>query len=442
MKILFATMPFDGHFNPLTGIAVHLREQGHDVRWYTGPGYQAKVAALGIPGFVYQRPREVTGENIAELFPERAKLKGPKLISFDGDQIFVAPVEGHFRDIVDIHPRFPFDALFCDGAFFAAKLIGEKLPIRVYTVGVGPILAASRDVPPPFFGLKPATTIIGTLVHRVVRVMLHSGLKAGLNRYNELLESEGLPPVSAHEWFDVPYTCGQHCFQDGVPSLDYPRSDLPVNVTFVGPLLPYRTSASAPSELVEWLRSNPSKVVVVSQGTVDNHDSSKLFVPALEALKDGPYQVVVTTGGRNTDELRAGYPQDNVVIEDFVDYDLLFEHADVFVCNGGYGSVQLALRHGVPIVAAGTREGKNDINARLDYLGFGIDLRTERPKPKQISKGVAAVLNDPAIGRNVARIKAELESYRPFDIIDRQLQRDIEGLAHKGPDTVVASGPS
>ncbi len=33
MKILFATMPFDGHFNPLTGIAVHLKESGHDVRW-------------------------------------------------------------------------------------------------------------------------------------------------------------------------------------------------------------------------------------------------------------------------------------------------------------------------------------------------------------------------------------------------------------------------
>ena len=31
MKILFASMPFDGHFNPLTALAVHLRERGHEV---------------------------------------------------------------------------------------------------------------------------------------------------------------------------------------------------------------------------------------------------------------------------------------------------------------------------------------------------------------------------------------------------------------------------
>jgi len=435
MRILFATMPVDGHFNPLTGIAVHLRERGHDVAWYTGPSYQSKVAALGIPGFVYQRPTEVTGENIAELFPQRSRLKGPKLISFDGDQIFSAPVEGHYRDIVDIHERFPFDALFCDVAFFAAKLIGEKLPVRVYTIGVGPMLASSRDVPPPFFGLKPATSTLGKLVHRGVRAMVHSALKAGMVRYNRLLATEGIPPVTAHEWFDIPHECAQHCFQDGVPGLDYPRSDLPANISFVGPLLPHRTSPEAPLGIVERLSQNRSKVVVVSQGTVDNHDATKLIEPTLVALKDGPYQVVVTTGGRNTDTLRARHTQDNVVIEDFIDFDALFEHADAFVCNGGYGSVQLALRHGVPIVGAGTREGKNDINARLDHLGLGIDLRTERPKPKQVANCVAAVLADPVIGRSVARIRDELESYRPFEIIDRQLEHDTAHLAPKNSNS-------
>lgn len=436
MRILFATMPFDGHFNPLTGIAVHLRERGHDVAWYTGPSYQSKVAALGIPGFVYQRPTEVTGENIAELFPNRAKLKGPKLISFDGDQIFSAPVEGHYRDIVDIHEGFPFDALFCDVAFFAAKLIGQKLPVRVYTVGVGPMLASSRDVPPPFFGLKPATSIIGKLVHRGAGVMVHSGLKAGIVRYNRLLAVEGIPPVTVREWFDIPHLCAQHCFQDGVPGLDYPRRDLPANVSFVGPLLPHRSGVSVPSAVLERVRGNPSsKVVVVSQGTVDNHDATKLLEPTLEGLKDEPYQVVVTTGGRNTDMLRARYTQANIVIEDFIDFDELFQHADAFVCNGGYGSVQLALRHAVPIVAAGTREGKNDINARLDHLGLGVDLRTERPKPKQIANGVAAALADPAIRHNVHRIQDELESYRPFEIIDRQLDQDTARLARKNPNS-------
>ena len=33
-RILFATVPADGHFVPLTGIAMALRARGHDVRWY------------------------------------------------------------------------------------------------------------------------------------------------------------------------------------------------------------------------------------------------------------------------------------------------------------------------------------------------------------------------------------------------------------------------
>ena len=43
MKILFATMPFDGHFNPLTDVAMHFKAVGHDIRWYAGPSYAAKL---------------------------------------------------------------------------------------------------------------------------------------------------------------------------------------------------------------------------------------------------------------------------------------------------------------------------------------------------------------------------------------------------------------
>ncbi|HZD01175.1 MAG TPA: nucleotide disphospho-sugar-binding domain-containing protein [Actinomycetes bacterium] len=420
-------MPFDGHFNPLTGIAMHLKQGGHDVRWYAGPSYQDKLDDLGIPGHVFQRAREVNGESIAALFPERAKLKGPKLISFDAEQIFVAGVEHHYRDILEVHARFPFDALFCDAAFYAAKLVTEKLQTPVYAAGVGPLLATSRDVPPPFFGLKPARTTAGRLVHRGARALLHSGLKYGVRRYNAVLTAPGLQSVQVDEWFDIPHQCARRYFQSGAPGLDYPRSDLPANVTFVGPLLPHNKTIAAAFAHQERLDSHKSAVVVVSQGTVDNHDPQKLIVPTLEALKDGPHLVVATTGGRHTEELRRRYPHDNLIIEDFVDFDALFAHTDVLICNGGYGSVMLALRHGVPILAAGRREMKNDINARLDYHGFGIDLHTERPTPKKLARGLTRILNDRTDGplrHNLAPIRAELESYRPFEIIDRCLAED------------------
>jgi UDP:flavonoid glycosyltransferase YjiC (YdhE family) len=254
-RILFATMPFDGHFNPLTSIAMHLKEQGHDVRWYTGPSYASKLTGLGIPHFPFQRAREVSGENIAELFPERSRLKGPRLLSFDMEQVFVANVEHHYRDIMDVHATFPFDAFVCDAALYAFPLVAAKLSPRVFSIGVGPFVATAGD-PPPFFGLKPARTIVDKLVQRIARVLLYSTMKRGVKTYNRLLASEGLPPVKVAEWFDLSHRCAKYFFQSGVPGFDFPRRDLPGNVKFVGPVLPLRGRPAA-------LRTDPRPAAAI-----------------------------------------------------------------------------------------------------------------------------------------------------------------------------------
>jgi len=80
MRILFASTAADGHFNPMTGVAIHLRDAGHDVRWYTGASYEHRLQEMGIPLLPFKRAREINGETMPKLFPERARLKGPALI--------------------------------------------------------------------------------------------------------------------------------------------------------------------------------------------------------------------------------------------------------------------------------------------------------------------------------------------------------------------------
>ena len=136
---------------------MHLRNRGHEVRWYTGQSLSAKVARLGIPFHPFRRAIEITGENIPELFPERAKLRGPALIRFDGEKIFLANAVGYLRDITEIDDEFDFDVLFCDAAFYGARPVKERLGKRVLTLGPGwESIADDPLVPPPFLGLKPA----------------------------------------------------------------------------------------------------------------------------------------------------------------------------------------------------------------------------------------------------------------------------------------------
>ena len=59
-KILFANVPVDGHFNPLTDLAVYLKNKGHDVRWYAGNAFDKKLQQLAFPAFLSKKPRKST----------------------------------------------------------------------------------------------------------------------------------------------------------------------------------------------------------------------------------------------------------------------------------------------------------------------------------------------------------------------------------------------
>jgi UDP:flavonoid glycosyltransferase YjiC (YdhE family) len=108
-----------------------------------------------------------------------------------------------------------------------------------------------------------------------------------------------------------------------------------------------------------------------------------------------------------------------------VDFDFVLSYANVFICNGGYGSVLLSLSKGVPLLVAGVREGKNDVNAHVDYFKAGIDLRTESPKPDAIRRGVERLLREPQWKQNVARLRDEFSRYQPFKLIDGYLASDM-----------------
>lgn len=423
MKILIATMPFLGHFNPLTGVAARLAERGHDVRWYAAPDYVGRVRRLGITAIPYRRAVAVTSENIAELYPQRAKLRGPRRLSFDFDRVFAACVLDNFLDIRDIRTDFVFDALICDAAFYAAYPVARSLRVPVYSVNPIPSLEPSRDVPPPFFGFKPARGGFGLLRDRAFAAMVRASSRCAVRTFNEALAVAGLAPVGRDEMFRISARSARRVFQSGVPGTDFPRSDFPPNINYVGAVLPHRSGVTAP--LDERISAWQGRVVVVSQGTVDNRDPEKLIIPALDALAGGPHLAVAVTAGAHTERLRGLYPQSNVLVEDFIDFDKLFAHTDVLVCNGGHGSVMLALEHSVPMVVAGFREGKNDINARLDYNGLAVDLRTESPTPRRIAAAIEQVLRDDAMRGRVQEVGRELEGYDALDIIEKALVKDF-----------------
>ena len=431
MRILFTAMPFEGHVLPMTGLARRLLDDGHDVRFYTGRALAPRLEQLGVPHVPYDRALEVNGENIAQLYPEIERMRGPRRIAFDTEKIFFASIPEHVADVIGLHREFPFDAIVTDAAFYAAYPITRRLGVPAFGISAAPSpTAKSAGAPPPFFGLTPARTPLGWLRDRLVWAMVEGSTRRGVRVFDSVLAREGLSPY-ADSPFQLPWDTVEVMFQTGVPAMDFEGLNWPDNHMFVGPLLPPRSTRQADLPFAARLAEARS-VVAVSQGTVDNRDPEKLFAPTLTALAGTEHLVVACTGGRNTAALQQAFPHDNVVVVDWADFDVLLPHCDVFITNGGYGSVMHALMAECVLITAGLLEGKNDVNARLATRGLALDLRTDHPTPAQIGKAVQRAITDASLRTNVQRVAHDLRSRDPLDLMARTLVDHVRRFESTG----------
>jgi UDP:flavonoid glycosyltransferase YjiC (YdhE family) len=101
-------------------------------------------------------------------------------------------------------------------------------------------------------------------------------------------------------------------------------------------------------------------------------------------------------------------------------------YADVYISNGGYGGVMLAIQNDLPMVVAGIDEGKNEINARIGYFKLGIDLRTQWPKPAQLKSAVEKIFTDTVYRKNVTALSDELSMYNSYALCADYAQQLIK----------------
>ena len=76
-RILVATVPQDGHFNPLTGLAKYLQTLDCDVRWYTGLAYADRVRQLDLPYLPFQEAKRLRKRVVCRRVCPRPRHSGP-----------------------------------------------------------------------------------------------------------------------------------------------------------------------------------------------------------------------------------------------------------------------------------------------------------------------------------------------------------------------------
>jgi len=423
-KILFANFPGDGHFNPLTGLAIHLKNSGHDVRWYTGSKYEAKIKSLG---FIYYPLKKAVDFSMGEpdqVFPERKNYKGlVAKLKFDIRHAFVLRGPEFYEDIRAINESFPFDIMIADNCFTGIPFVRQLLGRPVIAIGVVPLMETSKDLPPMGLGLTPSSTFFGKRRQDVMRFFTDKFIFNDSKKLTDKIFSECGMKTSKGNIFDIVSKEADLLLQSGTPGFEYRRSDLRKNIHFIGPLLPSSQKRHDYYQIPDQYKHFQKKILV-TQGTVET-DVEKIIVPTLEAFKGTDILVVATTGGSRTQELRNRYPYANILIENFIPFNDIMLHCDAYVTNGGYGGVLLGIQNKLPMVVAGVHEGKNEINARIGYFKLGVDLKTEKPSPLQIKENVEIILRDQLYRSNVTRLAKEFEDYDPAWLCEKYVDEII-----------------
>jgi UDP:flavonoid glycosyltransferase YjiC (YdhE family) len=96
------------------------------------------------------------------------------------------------------------------------------------------------------------------------------------------------------------------------------------------------------------------------------------------------------------------------------------------VTNGGYGGVQGALSHGLPLVVAGASEDKPEVAARVAWAGAGINLRRGKPTPAKVRSAVLKVLSEPAYRARARELQKECSQYSAVATITTLLEELAE----------------
>lgn len=407
-RILVATMPGVGHATPLLPVAAELVRRGHEVRFYTGRTYRAKVERTGATYEPMHTPVDPGDEPVEDHVPELRDHEGLGALKRGLKYFFIDSGVGQVADLQRLHREWPIDMVVNDAAFVGAGWFHELGGPIWAAVSPVPLILSSRDVPPfgpafPYLAGRLGRARNAALQQLVQRVLMRDVIVHA----NKVRGSLGLP--ARYEMIFDGAVSPYLYLQSGVSSMEYPRTDLPPQVHFVGSM--QRAVADPGFEPPAWwgdVVDGRRPVVHVTQGTVST-DPAMLLRPTLQALAGEEVLVVATTGG--PDPATLGPLPANARAAGFIPHGNLLPHVSAMVTNGGFGGVQTALGHRVPLVVAGSTEEKPEVARRVAFSGAGLDLRTGRPSTDQLRVAIRRVLDEPSFRQRAGSVGDDLAAH-------------------------------
>lgn len=361
--LLFALYPAFGHALPILPVVAELTRRGNRVTAATGADFVDRARAAGAETATYVTslstsapPDQLTPGELAE-----------RSLSYLEEILAVSPV-------LEAACPTPPDALVYDTTLWApSRVLAAKWGCP--SIQLVPTFASNEhfsitdklgELSTPLDPTHPALVRFGELAAEYA-----AGHGIAAEDVGSVLAGEGeLTIVSIPRRFQLfPETFGD-------------------DHVFVGPCLDEVADGWRPPR-------DGLPVALVSLGTTVN-ERPELFRQCADAFAGTGWHVVMTIGDR-VDPADLGVLPGNVEVHRWIPHGAVLAHASVFVCQGGMGSVQESLYHGVPMVVIPHHPEQRANADRIDELGLGRILSRETVSADLIRVAVTQVAADDGI---------------------------------------------
>ncbi|MBS2538286.1 glycosyltransferase [Catenulispora sp. NF23] len=358
-RFLFVSLPLTGHVNPMAAVAKTLTAQGHDVAWAGSESYLRPL--VGPEAVIQQIP----------LRPHRRQAdRGMAAAKTRWEEYIVPHCKVSLKGVDKAVQAFQPDVLAVDQHAVAGALAAHR-----YGLTWASMAPTTMELTRPYRSALPK-----------VEAWIHGHLA-------DLWTYAGLPDKPPHDLRFSPHLLIAFTGTALTGPLAWPD-----NAVLVGPSL-----AKRPADHdfpTDWLDPD-RKHVLISMGTLAAETSHGFYERAVQAVRPLGIQAVVTAAPETIPD-----PPDHVLVRARVPVLELMPHLDAVVSHGGLNTVCESLAHGVPLVLAPIK-GDQPINAaQVAAAGAGVRVSFARTRPEVLRESIESVLEDKAIRKAAARVRA------------------------------------
>ncbi|MGG6269743.1 glycosyltransferase [Leptolyngbya sp. AN03gr2] len=381
-----------GDLYPLIGLAIELRDRGHEIIFATVKDYRSRIEAIG---FEYRpmRPDHVRmdDEKMLELMMDLRK--GPERVFRD---YYLPSIRDMYSDLTAAAEG--ADLIVAGELIYAARIVSEVMQIPWVLCVLAPLSFFSIYDPlvlPAYEGLDKLR-IFGTGANRAVINFAKFISRNWGEPLHQLRRELGLQPIKhpfvGQDKYSTELNLALFSSVLGAPQPDWNSKMLQTGFVF------FDGQAELNPKLEQFLAAGEAPIVF-TLGSAAVHTAGNFYQQSLEAVRQLNRRAVFLIGKNPPPE---NLPE-TVIAIDYVPFSQIFPRASAIVHQGGVGTTGQALRAGKPTIVVPYSHDQPDNALRVERLGTSRTIKRDR---YSVSKVVEALtdLNNPKYAIKAAEV--------------------------------------